>query len=424
MSCCNMNKRQKIGLNSVSSLPVYDRFDTMSAITASSYSSKSANDLLSLPVGESLQKSKRACVPLLIGPNVENISVTPVMNRCNESSRNRPLGRMSNDLVANSPITANHILENQIEKHAVIMDSSQTSLHVRNASLDQSKINGLIDSQVNNDLVVRDSVGVSDSTHTTNQSQSSNITDGNLGSSFCLEANNICDLLLHTDLFRLPSDSRPGFDTVLQNDVSLRSCGHTFDSVPSEYIEDIRSRYGKGGIDNFDKPYSVNRNNVNEFRFLLNKSFSPTDIWVFFESRANDVEMAPPKKGESSMNTSCLRERCINSIIGIQPPSSGKGQVYCVDSGAEYHGDEHLDSMFNFIQGTNITLILYPNEKTCAAAHAISINDQEAVGPFLCQYDIFETMSLVKTHGSNRTDSEGCNVWQQSKATDIGVCCF
>ena len=55
---------------------------------------------------------------------------------------------------------------------------------------------------------------------------------------------------------------------VLQNDVSLRSCGHTFDSVPSEYIEDIRSRYGKGGIDNFDKPYSVNRNSVNEFRFF------------------------------------------------------------------------------------------------------------------------------------------------------------
>ena len=134
--------------------------------------------------------------------------------------------------------------------------------------------------------------------------------------------------------------------------------------------------------------------------------------------------MAPPKKGESSMNTSCLRERCINSIIGIQSPSSGKGQVYCVDSGAEYHGDEHLDSMFNFIQGTNITLILYPNEKTCAAAHAISINDQEAVGPFLCQYDIFETISLVETHGSNRIDSEGRNVWQQSKATDIGVCCF
>ena len=46
MSCCNMNKRRKIGSNRVSSLPVYDRFDTMSAITASSYSSKSANDLL------------------------------------------------------------------------------------------------------------------------------------------------------------------------------------------------------------------------------------------------------------------------------------------------------------------------------------------------------------------------------------------
>ena len=83
---------------------------------------------------------------------------------------------------------------------------------------------------------------------------------------------------------------------MLQNDVSLGSCGHAFDSVPSEYIEDIRSRYGKGGIDNFDKPYSVNRNNVNEFWFLLNKLFSPTDIWVFFESQANDVEMAPPKK--------------------------------------------------------------------------------------------------------------------------------
>ena len=149
MSCCNMNKRQKIGSNSVSSLPVYDRFDTMSAITASSYSSKSANDLLSLPVGESLRKSKRACVLLLIGPNVKNISVTPVMNRCNESSRNRPLGRMSNDLFANSPITANHISENQIKKHAVIQNSSQTFLHVRNTLFDQSKIDGLIDSQVN-----------------------------------------------------------------------------------------------------------------------------------------------------------------------------------------------------------------------------------------------------------------------------------
>ena len=33
-------------------------------------------------------------------------------------------------------------------------------------------------------------------------------------------------------------------------------------------------------------------------------------------------------------------------------------------------------------------------------------------------------MSLVKTHGSNRINTEGCNVWQQSKAIDIGVCCF